>query len=200
MKDLRHTAEAQHEITVLKQQIERDVEDLKESLQESDFALKSKNIQVPIVDLPEDETGSELNDVMDNLTEEVTSKFQTADLDLQRATEDLHRIQNVLSEKSALLARDQQLALSKRDRLAHLSSENGSIKKVENVVFELRRFEASIGVTTPPALSEAKPQELFYYLEEKLEREESENTEGIQPVVVKKIMKKLKKKVSTIDC
>ena len=62
MRDLRETAEAQHEITVLKQQIERDIEDLKESIQESDFALKSRNITVPAID---SSRGDELTDAMD---------------------------------------------------------------------------------------------------------------------------------------
>lgn len=194
LRDLRETGEAQHEITVLKQQIERDVEDLKESIQESDFALKSRNIEVPTIELSGDETGDELNDVMDKLTEGVSSKFQNADAELRKALEHFNALQKVVAEKSALLARDQQLVHSKRGKLFSLSSE-GRIKKVENVVSEQRQFEASNGVATPSALNETKPKELLAYLEERLEAEEAESLEGIQPEVISKIMKRLKSKV-----
>lgn len=194
MRDLRETGEAQHEITVLKQQIDRDVEDLKESIQESDFALKSRNIEVPTIESSGDETGDELNDVMDKLTEGVSSKFQNADAELRKAHEQFNALQKIVAEKSALLARDRQLVHSKRGKLLSLSSEGG-INKVENVVSEQRQFEASNGVSTPSALNETKPKELLAYLEERLEAEEAESLEGIQPEVISKIMKRLKSKV-----
>lgn len=198
MRDLRETAEAQHEITVLKQQIERDIEDLKESIQESDFALKSRNIDVPTIESSWDETGDELNEAMAKLTEDVSSKFQTADSELQKAQEQFNALQNLVAEKSALLARDQQLVLSKRGKLASLNSA-GVIKKVETVVSELRQFEVSNGVPTPPELNETKPKELLAYLEERLEAEEAESLEGIQPEVISKIMKRLKSKVICLE-
>jgi len=192
LRDLRETAEAQHEISVLKQQIERDIEDLKESIQESDFALKSRNIDVPTIESSGDETSDELNDGMDKLTEDVSTKFQTADTELRKAREQFTALQSVVAEKSALLARDQQVVHSKRDKLVGLSNEGG-IKKVENVLSELCQFEASNGAPTPPELNETKPKELLAYLEERLEAEEAESLEGVQPELIKKIMKRLKK-------
>lgn len=194
MRDLRETAEAQHEITVLKQQIERDIEDLKESIHESDFALKSRNISAPAIESSGDERVDELTNAMDKLTENVSSKFQISESELQKAREEFNAVQNVVAEKSGLLARDEQLVHSKRGILANLSSEGG-IKKVENVVFELRQFEAANDLTTPPSLNETKPKELLGYLEERLEAQEAESLEGIQPEVVSKIMKRLKNMV-----
>ncbi|CAJ1930289.1 unnamed protein product [Cylindrotheca closterium] len=193
LRDLRETAEAQHEITVLKQQIARDIEDLKESIQESDFALKSRNIDIPTIELDGDEIGDGLSQAMGKLTEDVSSKFQIADSELRKAREQFNALQNVVAEKSALLTRDQQLVHNKRDKLASLSSEGG-IKKVENVVSELRQFEASNAIATPPELNETKPKELLTYLEERLEAEEAESLEGIQPEVISKIIKRLKNK------
>ena len=198
MRDLRETAEAQHEITVLRQQIERDIEDLKESIRESDFALKSRNIGTPAISSSADETADELTAVMDKLAEDVSSKFQIAELELRSAREELNSIQSVVAEKSGLLGRDQQLVHSKRGRLLDLSNDSG-IQKVENLMSELRQFEASIGLATPPSLNETKPKELLAYLEERLEAEEAESLEGMQPEMVRKVLKKLKSLVSHIE-
>lgn len=195
MSRLRENAEMQHEVAILKEQIGRDLEDVNESIHSSDADLRSRNIAVPTVDIPGDETGDLLNDAMDTLMADISEKFRASEDELKKVTDEFYTAQGVASEKKALFIYDRQRIEEKSQGMEELTSENGGIRKVLRVVQELRQFEAASNVTIPPRINESKPRELLAYLDEKLEAEEAENVEGIQPEVVGKILKRLKKLV-----
>jgi hypothetical protein len=185
----------QHEVAILKEQICRDQEDLNESIHSSDADLRSRNIAIPTVDIPGDETGDLLNDAMDTLMADISEKFRASEDEFKKVTDEFYTAQGVASEKKALISYDRQRIEEKSQRMEELTSENGGISKVLRVVQELRQFEAASNATTPPGINESKPRELLAYLDERLEAEEAENVEGIQPEVVGKILKRLKKLV-----
>lgn len=195
MGHLRENAEMQHEVAILKEQIGRDLEDLKEAIHVSDADLRSRNIDVPTIGMEGDHTGELLNDAMDTLMADVSEKFRTAEDELKKIIGECNEAQRVVSEKRALFSHEKRSIETQRDRMEELGGDTGGIKKVLRVVQELRQFEGSSNVSTPPGINESKPRELLSYLDERLEAEESENVEGIQPEVVGKILKRLKKLV-----
>jgi hypothetical protein len=188
----------QHEVAILKEQIGRDLEDVNESIHSSDADLRSRNIAIPTVDIPGDETGDLLNDAMDTLMADISEKFRASEDEFKKVTDEFYTAQGVASEKKALISYDRQRIEEKSQRMEELTSENGGISKVLRVVQELRQFEAASNATTPSGINESKPRELLAYLDERLEAEEAENVEGIQPEVVGKILKRLKKLVRQI--
>ena len=199
LRDLRHCAEAQNAIVVLREQSTKDLEALQESLQEQSFVLQKFNMASP-QDLPGahggDDAGDELTHVIDTLVDQVSSKYESANFELSKATEDMNQVQRVVSEKSALLSHDQQSLASKKARLTQLEAKNGSIDKVRRVVEELRQYETNNGIsTTHQTLDESKPEELMSYLESRLEEVDAESTDGIQPQLIKKVITRLKKQV-----
>jgi DNA repair protein RAD50 len=200
LKDLRRTVEAQNAIAVLKEQCTKDLEPLQESIQEQSFVLQQYNITTP-QELPgaegSDENGDELTTAMEKVVDDISTKFDLSNHELSRSTEEANRLQQVVSEKSALLRHDQRALTSKRARMSQLDGPNGSIEKVRRVVTSLRQYEGDIGVVTPADINEAKPQELLSYLGNMLEESESQSTEGIQEDTVRKIFTRLKKQVRT---
>jgi DNA repair protein RAD50 len=198
LRDLRHSAAAQNAIAVLREQCVKDLETLQEQLQEQSYVMQKFNISSP-PELPGarggDENGEELATAIESTVDSVTSKHESANLELTKVTADMNRIQRLVSEKSALLSHDQQTLAAKKARLNQLGGANGSIDKVRRVVQAVREYQQSIGITTPN-LDESQPQELLAYLESRLEEEEADSTEGIQPQVIKKVITRLKKQVS----
>jgi DNA repair protein RAD50 len=198
LRDLRHSAEAQNAIAVLREQCAKDLETLQERMQEETYAMQKNKISFP-PELPGarggDANGEELVTAFESMVVSVTSKHESANLELIKATADMNGIQRLVSEKSALLSYNQNMLAPKKARMNLLSGENGSIDKVRRVVKAVREYQQSIGITTPN-LDESQPQELLSYLESRLQEEEAESTEGIQPQVIKKVITRLKKQVS----
>ena len=198
LRDLRHSAEAQNAIAVLREQCVKDLETLQEQLQEQSYVMQKFKIASP-GDLPGarggDTNGEELATAVESIVDSVTSKHESANIMLAKVTADVNGIQRLVSEKSALLSHDQNMWAAKNARMNQLSGDNGCIDKVRRVVQAVREYQQSISMTTPN-LDESRPQELLMYLESRLEEEEAESTEGIQPQVIKKVITRLKKQVS----
>lgn len=190
---LRSTLEAQHAIAVLKDQIAKDMEELKESVHESNFGLGRFNITSPGQEsFQTEENDSVLADAIEKVMDDITSKFESSEGELKQVNNDLSKHQNAVSEKRALYSREQQTYDITRTKMQNLEEAGGPIDKVQEMVRELAEYEAENGVATP-AISATRPRELLEYLEQRLEAEESESVEGIQPDVVKKIVKRLKR-------
>jgi len=192
---LRHSAEAQNAIVVLKEQSSKELESLEDSVKDLAYAFQQYNVENP-GELPragEDASGEELTQIISNIVDEFSDKYQGLTLEQSKAQGEVNRLQKAVSENQALLAHNQRALSSKKATMVQLDGKNGSIDKIKQVAIELRQFESEQGVTTPASLDESKPQELHSYLEAKLHEEESMSTEGIQPADVRKIMKKLLK-------
>jgi DNA repair protein RAD50 len=198
---LRHSAEAQNAIVVLKEQSAKELESLQDSIKDLGYVFQQYNITDP-GELPstlEDTSGEDLTQTVSKIVDELSDKYHGLTLEQSKTSGEVNRLQKTVSENQALLAHNQRALSSKKLSIGQLDAKNGSIDKIRRVAVELRRFESEHGVTTPVSLDESKPQELQSYLDTKLEEEESTSTEGIQPAVVRKIMKKLLKQVSVFN-
>jgi DNA repair exonuclease SbcCD ATPase subunit len=197
---LRHSAEAQNTISVLKSQCTRDLEALHESLREQSYELQKHNLQ-PTGQLPgangEDDNGDQLVAYVETLVDEVQNKYDAADTEVTRVQEALDRAQKTVSEKTALLKSRQQSSASLRAKLDSLSGNNGPIAKVGNVIEELRKHGTDPAVLN--VLGDDKgPRVILNHLDEQLELiEESDPSSVGTPAVVRKVLNKLKKLVSS---
>jgi hypothetical protein len=171
-------------------------------LQDQSFVLQKFNITAPIENLPGsqggDENGEELTGAVEQVVDQVTDKFESSNLELSKVTDEFYRLQQGVSEKSALLSHYQRSLASKHAQMSQLSGENGSVDKIRRVIGKVKQYESDIGVSTP-YIDESDPQGLFAYMGKRLEEEEAESTEGIQPETIKKVLTRLKKQVCVIS-
>jgi chromosome segregation ATPase len=192
LDNLRHSADSQNEISVLKDQCEKDLDGLEDACREQSYNLQKFNISLPRCRLDNDDNGDELISTMEGVHNDVQTRLDDCEAKLSRAIADRSKTQHILSEKKALLASSQRTLVSHKNKLQGLGQ---SVAIVEKAVQDLRRFEASKGNTM--AVDLENPKELLQYIEARLDELE-ENNEIISnmPKVVKKFVKHLKKMVS----
>ena len=191
---MRESSESEQAIAVLKEQCAKELDDLDEILSQQAPTLSKYSINPPD-DLPgraADQTGEDLNRVMDGLSDEVRAKFDAHSEELSQATDRVAKLQQRVSETTALVSHDKKALNTKRARMGAL--ENGGVANVRKVVEEVKAYEKSIGMSEKN-VDESQPQELLSHLAERLEASESESTEGIQPNTIKKVITRLKKQV-----
>lgn len=200
LKDLRRSAESQNSVAVLLEQCTKDFEILQESIQEQQYNFNKFNISVPR-ELPGvlgDEDGAELTEAVGKIVNDVTSKFEASKLELGSTSGRVALLQNKLSESSALLSHDRRALYTKRARMGQLDGDNGGISEIRSVSSNLRKYEATLGITTPHTIDETRPQDLSTYLSKRLAEEEAKSTEGIEPETVRKILTRLKSQTKQI--
>ena len=129
------------------------------------------------------------------IVNDVTSKFEASKLELGSTSGRVALLQNKLSEASALLSHDRRALFTKRARMGQLDGDNGGISEIRSVSSNLRKYEATLGITTPHTIDETRPQDLSTYLSKRLAEEEAKSTEGIEPETVRKILTRLKSQV-----
>jgi chromosome segregation ATPase len=156
---------------------------------ESNFAFSRFNINAPA------QSTLEVNaeQAMDKVMDEISSRFHSLEDELNKASDDCNKLQMAISEKRSLHSLEDQKRDSTRQKMNQHESVGGSIEQVSQMVKDLRAFEEKNSISTPHNVSEVRPDELLDYLDQRLESEESESVEGIQPDLVKKIVKRLKK-------
>ena len=171
---------------------------LKEDLDEQSFNFQKFNISKPGV-LPGsqggDESGEELTNVFEKLLDDVQSKKESINLELSKANDEVTKLQLAVSEASALLSQDRRSLTSKQARMEQLDGAGGSISKIRGVMEELQKYENGNNIATPAAIDISRPKEFLNYLSSRLEEEEAQSLEGVQPDVVRKIILRLKKQV-----
>jgi len=192
---LRHTAEAQNAITVLREQAERELEGLQESLHDESYTLQKFHVQNPPA-LPKDgdEDGGRLIEIIEAIVDSIQDKHDSANAELSTAKNEISRTQQTVSEKSALLASSRQTLTSLRAKLSSLDGDTGSVGKVRKVVSDLVKHETEQGLAAP-GVSEQNPRELLEYLDQRVEAVEEEAPNVESPQIAYKILKKLKKMV-----
>ena len=195
---LRHTAEAQNAITVLREQAERELEGLQESLHEESYSLQKFRIQNPPA-LPKDgdDDGGRVIEIIEALVDSIRDKYDSANEELSTAKNEIAKTQQTVSEKSALLASSRQTLASLRAKLSALDSEGGSVGKIRKVISDLIKHETEQGLAAP-AVSEQNPRELLNYFDRRLEEVEEEAPNVESPQIAYKILKKLKKLVRIV--
>lgn len=191
-QDLRRTAETQNAIQVMKDQCAKELDILQEDIQEFNFQFQLSRVTPPPKELPtanDDQRGDGLKKIMEKIHDDVERKLRGKEAELEKYNDAVRRLEQVVSEKSALLKHDQQTLMSKRPRFVQLDA---SVGKARQVVAEMRQVEPRLlGFQTPTAISETKPQDLLNYLTKRLEEIEGQSTEGIGSGDLKKIMLKL---------
>jgi DNA repair exonuclease SbcCD ATPase subunit len=195
---LRHSAEAQNTISVLKNQCTKDLESLQESMRDHSYELQKYNLQ-PAGLLPGanggDDNGDQLVALIETLGDDVKEKYDVADTELSRVQEALDKAQQTVSEKTYLLRSKQQSEATLRTKLDALKGNNSPIAKVDRVVEELRQHNPDAVLN--PLLD--NPRELLKYLDEQLQEIEDLDPSSIgTPAVVRKVLIRLKKLVSSV--
>jgi DNA repair protein RAD50 len=194
---LRHSAEAQNTVTVLKNQCTKDLESLQESMRDHSYELQKYNLQ-PAGLLPGadggDDNGDQLIDLMKTLGDDVKDKCDVAETELSRVQEALDTAQQTVSEKTYSLRSRQQSAATLRTKLDAFKGDNSPVAKVSRVVDELRQHNMDAVVNLPAD----DPREILKYLDEQLQEIEENDPSSIgTPAVVRKVLIRLKKLVST---
>ena len=194
----RRTLETQSAIEQKKEQCRSELEELKLKVADYRFQFQAYKIASPPSDLPADETdrrGEELKKIMESVGDKISDKFEDREAELNKLRDTSRQIQQMVSEKTALYNHDIASIREKRLRAGGLGQ---SLEKTRKVVEELRSFEQhERKIPTPIAIRENRPEELLKYLSEKLDDIESSFTGAIPPDVVKKVVRKLFKLVST---
>lgn len=193
---LRHSAEAQNTVSVLKNQCTKDLESLQESMRDHSYELQKYNLQ-PAGLLPGanggDDNGDQLIALMKTLGDDVQDKYDAADTELSRVQEVLDKVQQTVSEKQFSLKSRQQSAATLRTKLDALKGDNSPLAKVGNVIDELRQHNTDTALN----LSADDPREILKYLDEQLHEIEENDPSSIgTPAVVRKVLIRLKKLVS----
>jgi len=196
LEALKQTADSQNALASLREQCEKDFEAMEENIREETYSLTKFNIPVP-TSLPNegDEEGDGLRTTIEAMLNGARSKHDAANGHFRSASEDAVKSQKIVSEKTALLANSQRSLVSIR---AKLQATAGSVEEVRKLVDALRTHEENLGESTlPPSATEESPREILEYLSERLEATEESAMDASVPEIVKKILKKLKKMVSS---
>lgn len=170
------------------------VEDIRTDANENTW--RSYNLQIPPKDLPkldDDKVGDKLKKTMYDVSRDVSEKFQEKEADLSKSNDDVTRLNQLFSEKKALLQQDGLSLSNKKSRMGVLQR---SVDKVKTVLQEVRSFENSSKLTD---LSESSPQEFLDFLSKRLETIETDSTEGVSQDVIKKVLKSLFKMVRRVS-
>lgn len=188
---LRHTAETQNALAVLKEQSLSDLEVLEESLKNESFTLKKFNLPSD-TKLPtdeDDEKGDIIIERIQNIQNLVEEKFNVRNSALRKATDERYKAQESLAEKSAVLASHQKTLAWTKTRLNNLEADGGSVSQVGKMISDLRRYAQEHGRGAPP--NEDRPRELLNYLDAWIENVDEDDV-GPQAVkTAKKVLKTL---------
>jgi chromosome segregation ATPase len=160
---LRGRVEKQSEISMLREQTAEELSSFKLKLDASRFDFRQCSIDVPTVELDEEGDGRDLVEAMQRLIESVETKHRRTRMELEKVEGDLSHSQQILSEKSALLSHNQQMADTLRRRMEALESQVGSVGIVKKSLNENSEL-------VPSGMEVTKPQMLLGYFDQKLQQ------------------------------
>lgn len=194
LETLRFSAEEQQNILILKDQTIKEKEELDESLRENVSLLQKFNLSAPeLPSIEGNDEGVELQNVLEKLSDSVHAKYDDIHSELMQATEEVLRTQKMMSEKSALLGSNQQTILSLKLKADGLG---GKVEIMKQVYGELRQHEAGIERTF--RVDEESPREILNYLDDRIENLQQQESSFDDLRVIKRVMKRLKKMVSSM--
>lgn len=196
LDSLRHSADAQNEIVVLKEQCEKDLEAMEDALREHSYNLQKYNIpgiRASILGSNDDDDGSQLLLAVEEIQNAVRTKYDDSNTKLDKFSSDVSKTERIVSEKKALLASSHRTISSHKSKLQSLAQ---SVAEVKKAVDDLRRHEAGLGLTLSATIE--TPKELLMYVDERLEELEDDDSVANIPKVARKIFKRLKRMVSLL--
>ena len=194
LRELRLSADSHNEISVLQEQVAKQVEALQESIDDQKYDLE--RFRIPRPEFPTaggDKRGENLVIAVENLSAAVTEKFDEEVRSLENVAINVTSKERAVSEKSALLTHNRQTLLSSRARIDALTGDDGSVRKYQRVVSTMRRYAAEAEIATN--FDENEPQTVLSFLDAQLE--DLVDIGGDSMIdVAPKILKRLKKMVS----
>ena len=196
VQDLRLSADAQNEITVLKDQVLKDVERLQEAIDENSFELQKFGLTAPAkiqTEIDEDK-GEDMIVDLEKVSEAVLEKYQTSQGKETRMDDELKTKQRRVAEKNALLQHNKTSLSNSKSRMNVLTGPGGSVKKFQDMVEAICAFEATEGKSATID-SNKDPQDVVNYLSSRLEELDEDSSEP-DPDSIKITMKRLGKLVS----
>lgn len=199
VSQLRDSVEAQNAVTVLQEQVTKDMECLLESLQEQSFTLQQRNITMPKMKTnnpnnnnnKEQEPASEevFFEAVDAIVNTIKEKLEDAIHELDSTQNEVAKTQQLVSENSAIFLHKRQTLNQLRMQLDKLDR-NGNVKLFTRIAKEIKLTQGAGGSIMK---DEQDPQEVLSYLNKRLEEIEEESALDSDPESVPRIMKKLKK-------
>lgn len=193
LEQLRHCAESQNAIMVLKDQCRSDMENLEESITEKTRELKQFNInmELPQEDINEND-GSALQDYFEGKHDEVLQLHKARKEELDSANKSLAATQRVVSEKNAVLGNKQQRQAVIEAKLNRLNGADGSVSRAKVIIQELHKHEIDEMKQNPPPM-DSSPQDVINYLDGRLKAIEEESPANMDGKAVKRVLKKINK-------
>jgi DNA repair exonuclease SbcCD ATPase subunit len=191
LESLRSNADEEHRVSMLREQCTKETERLEDTIRENTFTFQKFNLQAP-EGLPSynDNNDQELFAFVQGIRDKVQAEYDKAKTAHSNAEDVFQRAQRLLSERSAVVAtKNQSLQLSK-SRLEVLSAPGGGVAKVDNVIENLRKYEAPLGLQSPKRGS--NPREVLAYLENRLEEIDAD-APLVNEEYSRKLLKKLKR-------
>lgn len=186
---LRLCADAENQITMLREQCTKEVELLEETIRENSFSLQKFNIQ-PSEKLPsyDDDDGRALVTFVEAIVDKIQAEYSKAKSELDKAETDVNQTQRTVNEMTATCSSKQQSLQSISSRMEAMKG--GPVAKVEATIEKLRELEQSEGLE-PPAKN-CSAEDAVTYIDGRLKTLEDESPLDDQEYS-KKLLRKLRK-------
>jgi hypothetical protein len=199
LEGLRKQGDDFKKIDVIKEQCQKELEDLQEEKTESHYEFMTYNVTQPPSKLPpidSDVQGTELKSIFEKIHDEIEETMNEKEQEFERAQNEEQELEKLIGEKTALMNHDEESIKTKRRSLAKTQQCLDTASRVCN---EIRDFEVSQEMPTPPNLSAENPDHLLEHISRCLEELEMSSLEGISTKVVRKIVKEMLKQSKVED-
>lgn len=191
---LRLCADAENQISMLREQCTKDVELLEETIRENAFSLQKFKIQstekLPSYD---DDDGRTLVTFVESFVDKIQTEYNKAKSALTKAENDASQAQRTVNEMTATLSSKQQNLQSMIGRVETLKVDH--VEKCETTIEKLRELEASEG-QEPPA-KKSSIEDVIAYIDDRLKSMEEDSPlddEEYSRRLLKKLKRLAKKK------
>mmetsp|Transcript_27257 Transcript_27257/g.40242 ORF Transcript_27257/g.40242 Transcript_27257/m.40242 type:complete len:1418 (-) Transcript_27257:229-4482(-) len=201
LADLRTNADSENEITVLKEQLAREMEALQEQIEDRNYEMERHKLEPPNSALlenheTEDIRGEDMVLALETLSSDATEKLDAHISLLEKAQEEVTRQERSLSEKKALLSHNQQSLEANQSRINEL--EEGSVATYKRIVAAIRQHAATTNASTEN-LNEDDPQGVYNFVTERLADMDDLAGDSSKSDIVSKVIKRLMKMSKTFD-
>ena len=162
---LRLCADAENQISMLREQCTKDVELLEETIRENSFSLQKFNVQ-PTGDMPSynDDDGRALVAFVETFVDKSQAEYTKAKAAFSTAEDEVEKSQRLVNEKSAVCVSRQQNIQSMTNRIDALR--DGAVAKVESTIGKLLKYEAGESLEAPA--KDSPIGDLLSYLDDRL--------------------------------
>jgi hypothetical protein len=182
LSDLRKVAEEQSTVKMLQNQLDSEVDAVKEIIGENSSTFNSRNIEVH----PDAEG---LLGILDGAVENAIEDLDKATEAFDSYSNNLKDIESRLSKSSAVLNQNKSTFDRRKKQLDILSAEGGGVRRIKQITAACRQFEIT-QLNGTNILVNTEPQDLLQHFTNKIGELVTDND---QPETISRTMKKLKK-------